>query len=138
MLEVVKTWAAPASWTMLVDGIVASGIDTHAAWRKQVLAQSDITGRLQHEAWHKTKERTRAVTQQARGQLGDGRFDQHVTETETLLVMRKWDRSPSLPADLVPRVAFTCEEPGWWEVTWLCQRICGPGALARRPNLWRW
>ncbi len=41
-----------------------------------------------------------------------------------------------MPADLVPKAALQCQVAEWQRLIWQMQRLCGPGALARRPDIW--
>ena len=48
-----------------------------------------------------------------------------------------WRDSAAVTPDLLPRIVFTLRVAAWDDTVWALQRLCGPGALALRPRLWR-
>ena len=111
---------------------------THQKWREQLMEQSDWGNHYDAHCHADIEHRVRARVSQARGSRGQGMYDGPITQPETDGVINDWDTSPAMPADLVPRAAFTCAGPAWRRATWLLQKLVGPGALAMRPRLWRY
>ena len=77
------------------------------------------------------------ITSVAMSHRGDGPWDAMVTQVEWALAASSWDASSAVSPDLLPRCVFGLDAPGWLRCAWLCQRLCGPLALAVRPHLWR-
>ena len=63
--------------------------------------------------------------------------DSAILEREVTNIIAAWDVSPAIPADLIPRAAFKCGCTRWATAAWQIVRVCGPGALAKRPMLWK-
>ena len=122
---------------MKVDGVLASAQDTHAAWRTLVTSQG---GNLEHVSWGRkqaVRDRLSQLILRARSQRGKGEFDDPITEREVMRVTDDWDKSPSLPADLIPRAAYGCKDSLFMKIAWQLMVWTGPGALAICPRLWK-
>ena len=52
-------------------------------------------------------------------------------------VLDKWDASPAIPPDLLPRALFKMRHTGWDKLVTALMRLAGPGMLALRATLWR-
>ena len=112
--------------------------DTHQACRGVLTSQCPAPMDPLSAAAVDVNQRLRSRTAKARTSRGREQADHDITQLEVMQVISGWDASPAMPPDLMPRAALKCRDEGWCALTWQTHRICGPGRLARRPNLWRW
>ena len=104
--------------------------ETHVKWRNQLEEQSKWCDA--YDARHPVSIESKVMERLslARGQRGRGTHDGRVTQQESEAVVNDWDKSPAVPADLIPRAPFTCTAPAWSRAT---KTDGGPAYLLRGP-----
>ena len=123
---------------MAVDGVLQDIEKTHTAWCN---LPEPYTGDLRGVDPHQCGDVTNKAawyTARSRTERGRGPRDQPINEVEMASLVYSWDESPSIPADSIPRSAFQSGHSLWDRVVWRLQMLTGPGALALRPDLWRY
>ena len=123
---------------MIVDGVLQDTEGTHTAWCNLLESQTGDLRGVDPDRRLDVTNRAAQYTTRARAERGHGPKDQPISEVETASLVYSWDESPSLPADLIPRAAFQSGHSLWDRVVWRLQMLTGPGAMALRPNLWRY
>ena len=124
--------------TMRFEGKWLDEEGTHAAWKKVISNQSLFPNAFyvdfHKEVLHKHGcNYGRAVVGRA-----SGCFDSAITSAEIDAQTTAWDNSPAVPPDLIPRVVYKLEHPAWQSLVRILIMLTGPGALAFRPQRWKY
>jgi len=128
----------PKPPTFMKDqGLLLSSAGTHRAWCSAITNQhssgAKFPGNIFMQQRHKV---VSAWGQSLRAPKGP--FDSDLTQPQVLFEVSAWKPSKAVPADLLPRTAYTCGSH-WWDLcVWSLQRIACSGHWAIRPARWRW
>jgi hypothetical protein len=121
---------------MIVDGCVASDVQTNAAWLAQLRSQS-CEDDMSHPFLMAQSALRQQYASRARCSIGQGVWDAPIVQHEVASVLDIWDRSLAVTPDLLPRAAFLASNAVWQASVWRVVRLCGPSLLASRPGAWR-
>ena len=101
---------------MKVGGVMKNVDDTHEVWCGMLRGQSGDLSDLEPSLVTSNVGMARQLTARAKAARGAGTFDAKVTQCETDGIIRSWDDSPSVPADLIPRAAYQTGDWHWHRV----------------------
>ena len=125
----------------LVDrssGEALSAADSHQQWLLAIREQFEIPAGWD-DVFHQQVERKAAgILGMERRAIGADAADAPVSQVDWVRGTSFWNPSRAVTPDLLPRCVFELAGVMWTSSAWLCMRLCGPGCLAIRPEVWRW
>ena len=112
--------------------------ESHACWLTAIRSQFQTTAHQDTVFANQVNRAASGVQGTSRNSIGLGSADGPLTEVDWRVAANSWDESCAITPDLLPRCIFKLFTGTWSTVAWLCMRLCGPGCLAVRPEVWRW
>ena len=103
---------------MRTNDLMCSEESTHSAWCEQILDQYTLAPLPDRDLNEKCSRKSKSLLGRAWRQRGNGSLDKLTTQRDTDNVVRNWDASPAIPADLLPRALYQCGNAHWHESTW--------------------